>query len=89
MPVSVITPDEGWIVAMLVLVEAYTMGAELLLVGDVITPNGASVVIFLEGTMKDDSGNVFWEFTMMVSDPAINRIAFGPYVLFSTTAFVS
>ena len=77
------------IVAMLVLVEAYTIGAELLLVGAVITPKDGSVFIFIEGTTKEDDGNVFWEFTMIVSDPAINRIALTPYVVFSTTAFVA
>jgi hypothetical protein len=65
------------------------MGAKLLLVGFVTTPNGASVFILVEGTTKEDAGNVFWEFTTMVSEPAIKRIALTPYVLFSTTAFVA
>ena len=89
LPVSVMSPVDGWIVAILVFVEAYTMGAKLLLVGFVTTSKDGSVFILVEGTTKEDDGNVFWEFTMMVSEPAIKRIALTPYVLFSTTAFVA
>jgi hypothetical protein len=53
------TPVDGWIVATLVLVEAYTIGAELLLVGAVIILKGESVFIFLEATTKDDEDKLF------------------------------
>ena len=54
------------------------MGAELLLVGSVVGENGASVFILGEGTTNDDVDSVFCEFTMMVSEPANNRMALIP-----------
>ncbi len=54
------------------------MGAELLLVGSVVGEKGASVFCFMDGTTNDDVESVFCEFTMIVSDPANNRIALIP-----------
>ena len=58
-PVNVMIPVDGWIVATLVLVEAYAIGAELLLVGAVIILNGESVFIFLVATTNDDEDKLF------------------------------
>jgi hypothetical protein len=80
-PTTVITPVEGWIVAILGLVEVYTIGAELLLDGVVVILKGASVVILLDGTTKEDAEIVFCNFTIIVSEPEIRWSCFSPYVL--------
>ena len=83
---GVIIPDDESIVAIPVLLDVYTIGAELLLVGNVVGEHGRSVFNLYDGTMNDVVDNVFIEFTTTVRDPAIRRIAFTPYVKFSTTA---
>jgi hypothetical protein len=69
---GVMTPVEEFIVATFVLLDEYTIGAELLLVGSVVGENGASVFCFIDGTTNDDVESVFCEFTMMVREPANN-----------------
>jgi len=85
----VITPVDGWIVATEVLLDEYTIGASLLLVGATVILKGESVTILPEGTVNVDAEIVFTAKTFATMEPAINQIDLLPYEITSTVALVA
>jgi hypothetical protein len=89
-PVGLIKPDDESIVATCVLLEEYTIGESLILVGIVIGMKGVVFVYnTLFGTMKDDVFSGFGCNTKTMIEPAINHIDLPSYCITSTTLFVS
>ena len=76
------------IVATDVLLDEYTIGASLLLVGATVILNGESVSSLPDGTVKVDAESVFTPKTDAIIEPAINQIDLDPYEITSTTALV-
>ena len=89
-PVMVISPVVSLIVAILVLLDEYTIGELLLLVGSVVGINGVlSDTDLLDGTTNDDVFKVFDSNTRPKMLPTNNQIGLPPYVIISTISFVA
>lgn len=84
-PVIVISPVVALIVARCVLLDEYTIGALLLLVGSVVGINGVvSVESFVAGTTNDDALIVFVCNTKPTILPTNNQTGLPSYVIIST-----
>lgn len=89
-PVITISPVVALIVARFVLLDEYTIGELLLLVGSVIGINGSvSVERLVLGTTNDDVFNVFDCNTKPIILPTINHTGLPSYVITSMISFVA
>ena len=78
---SVITPVVAWIVATAVLLLAYVIAPALALLGAVVIENGASTLVFEDGTVKVDDANADIDFAMSINRLYVPDTEVGTFIL--------